>query len=196
MAAAALSLVPPIRVTCKSYERHTRRPLDFIAARRILWSPDNESGRYELDQRSYEMSKIAKGLMKRKFLFATLLALTMFGAVYGFAATLSVSSNALSAGNATLPSCQTGSPTSSYGLAYDSTLGSTGGYKVSSVTVSGLSAPCASKTVSVVLTDASNAQLATGSATIPAGGGSVAIASLTGSAPAASVAGVQIAING
>lgn len=142
------------------------------------------------------MTTFAKGLMKRKFLFATLLALTMFGAVYGFAATLSVSPNALSAGNASLPSCQTGSPTSSYGLTYDSTLGSAGGYKVSSVTVSGLSSACAAKTVSVVLTDSSNAQLATGNATIPAGGGSVAISSLTGTADASSVAGVQIAING
>ena len=142
------------------------------------------------------ITRTLKGLLKRRMLFATLLALTMFGAVYGFAATLSVSATALSAGNASLPSCQVGSPTSSYGLAYDSTVGTSGGYKVSSVTVSGLTAACASKTVSVVLTDSSNAQLATGSATIPAGGGSVAISSLTGTAPASSVSGVQIAING
>ena len=55
------------------------------------------------------IGKALKTMMKRRMLFATLLALTMFGAVYGFAATLSVSANALSAGNASLPSCQTGS---------------------------------------------------------------------------------------
>jgi len=142
------------------------------------------------------ISKALKGLMRRRMLFATLLALTMFGAVYGFAATLSVSATALSAGNASLPSCQTGSPTSSYGLTYDSSLGTSGGYKVSSVTVSGLSATCADKTVSVVLTDSSNTELANGNTTIPTGGGSVTISSLTGTADAANVAGVHVAING
>ena len=65
--------------------------------------------------------------------------------MYGFAATLNVGTNQLSAGNATVASCQaSGTPTGTYAVAYDSTLAS---YKVSSVTVTGIDAGCATKTV-------------------------------------------------
>jgi hypothetical protein len=141
------------------------------------------------------MTKLMKGLMKRRTLFATLLALTIFGAVYGFAATLNVSPSALSAGNASLPSCQgSTAPTTAYGLAYQTS--PSAGYYVTSVNVSGLNAACAGKTVSVVLTDSGNASLASGSITIPAGGGTATISSLTGSAAASGVANVNVAING
>ena len=87
------------------------------------------------------MSKSLKSLAKKKTLFALVLALTIFGAVYGFAATLNVGTNQLSAGNATVASCQaSGTPTGTYSVAYDSTLP---GYKVSGVTVTSLDAGCA-----------------------------------------------------
>ncbi len=141
------------------------------------------------------MSKVFSGLMKRRTLFATLLALTIFGAVYGFAATLNVSATALSAGNATLPSCQGATaPTTAYGLTYQGT--GTAGYYVTSVTVSGINSACAGKTASVVLTDSSNTSLASGSVAIPAGGGTATVSSLTGSALASSVQNVNVAING
>ena len=74
-----------------------------------------------------------KALAQKKTLFALVLALTIFGAVYGFAATLNVGSNQLSAGNASVASCQaSGTPTGTYTVAYDSTLS---GYSVSGVTV-------------------------------------------------------------
>ena len=47
------------------------------------------------------MTNALKALAKKKTLFALVLALTIFGAVYGFAATLNVGTNQLSAGNAT-----------------------------------------------------------------------------------------------
>ena len=50
------------------------------------------------------MQKLLTNLIKRKTLFALVLALTIFGAVYGFAATLNVGANTLSAGNATVAS--------------------------------------------------------------------------------------------
>jgi len=141
------------------------------------------------------MTKLIKGLMKRRVLFATLLALTIFGAVYGFAATLNVSPTALSAGNASLPSCQGATaPTTAYGLTYQSSPAA--GYYVTSVNVSGLNSACAGKTVSVVLTDSSNTSLASGNVAIPVGGGTATISSLTGSAIASSVANVNVAING
>jgi hypothetical protein len=136
-----------------------------------------------------------KAIAKKKTLFALMLALTIFGAVYGFAATLNVGTDQLSAGNATVASCQpAGTPaTGTYAVAYDSTLP---GYKVSGVTVTGLDAACASKPVSVTLTGTSAANLGTITGTVPAGGGSLV---LTPSAPAisaASVIGVSVAING
>ena len=58
------------------------------------------------------MTKTLKTLAKRRTIVAVVLALTIFGAVYGFAATLSVGTNTLSAGNASVASCQTtGTPT-------------------------------------------------------------------------------------
>jgi len=139
------------------------------------------------------MSKTMKALTQRKTLFALVLALTIFGAVYGFAATLNVGTNTLSAGNASVASCQaSGTPTGTYSVAYDSTLG---GYKVSGVTVTGLDTNCASKAISVTLTGTGNSNLATIAGTVPVGGGSLALT--PGSTiSAASVTGVSVAING
>ena len=139
------------------------------------------------------MTKALKALTQRKTLFALVLALTIFGAVYGFAATLNVGTNELSAGNATVASCQaSGTPTGTYSVAYDSSIT---GYKVSGVTVTGIDAGCASKTVSVTLTGAGGASLGSVSGTGPAGGGSLA---MTPGAviSAASVTGLSVAING
>jgi hypothetical protein len=142
------------------------------------------------------MTKALKTLAKRRAIFAILLALTIFGAVYGFAATLNVGANALSAGNAAVASCEsTGTPTGTYALAYDSTLP---GYKVSSVTVTGMDPACNGKTVSVTLTGASNASLASGSAVYSSTGSNttVSIPSLVGTPNATGVTGVSVAVNG
>jgi len=134
--------------------------------------------------------KTLKTLAKRRTVVALVLALTIFGAVYGFAATLSVGANTLSAGNASVASCETASATGTYTVAYDSTLG---GYKVATVNVTGIDAGCNTKNISVTLTGASNANLNTVSGTIA--GTSI---SLTPGATvsAALVTGVSIAING
>jgi len=138
------------------------------------------------------MRNSLKALMKKKTLFAFVLALTIFGAVYGFAATLSLNTNQLSAGNATVASCQTTTPMASYTVAYDSTLP---GYKVATVVVTSLDVACASKAVSVTLTGTSNALLQTVTGSVPVGGGAV---TLTPVAPvsAASVLGLSVAVNG
>ena len=96
------------------------------------------------------MKKTLKSLAKRRTVVAVVLALTVFGAVYGFAATLSVGANTLSAGNASVASCETtGTPTGTYTVAYDSTVP---GYKVATVTITGLDAGCANKAISATLT--------------------------------------------
>jgi hypothetical protein len=135
--------------------------------------------------------KALKALTQKKTLFAFVLALTIFGAVYGFAATLNVGSHTLSAGNASVDSCQaTGSPTGTYTVAYDSNLG---GYKVSGVTVTGIDAGCNGKSLSATLTGTNGANL--GSATGTISGTSLAVTP-SGTISAASVTGVSVAING
>jgi hypothetical protein len=139
------------------------------------------------------MTKAIAALAQKKTLFALVLALTIFGAVYGFAATLNVGTNQLSAGNATVASCQaSGTPTGTYTVAYDSSIS---GYKVSGVTVTGLDAGCASKAISVTLSGTSGTGLNTISGTVPVGGGTLALT--PGSVvDAKNVTRVAVAING
>ena len=140
------------------------------------------------------MSKAMKALAKRRTLFAAVLALTIFGAVYGFAATLNVGTNTLSAGNATVASCQvTGTPTGTYTTAYDT---ATAQYKVATVVVTGLDdTNCNGKSVSVTLTSATGGtNLATMTGLVPSSGNLTLTPGSTVSA--ASVTGVSVAING
>jgi hypothetical protein len=137
------------------------------------------------------MSKTMKALAKKKTLFALVLALTIFGAVYGFAATLNVGTNQLSAGNATVASCQaSGTPTGTYTVAYNASLSS---YAVSNVTVTGIDVACNGKTLSATLTGTAGASLGAVS-------GAIAGTSLTVAAPAnldaKNVTGISVAING
>jgi hypothetical protein len=132
-----------------------------------------------------------KALAQKKTLFAFVLALTIFGAVYGFAATLNVGSNQLSAGNASVASCQaSGTPTGTYTVAYDATITS---YAVSGVTVTGIDVGCNGKTLSATLTGTGGTSLGTVSGTIS--GTSLA---LTPAAhlDAKNVTGISVAING
>jgi hypothetical protein len=136
------------------------------------------------------MNKTLKSLAKRRTVVAVVLALTIFGAVYGFAATLSVGANTLSAGNASVASCESATALGTYTVAYDSTLG---GYKVATVNVTGIDAGCNTKNISVTLTGASNANLNTVSGTIA--GTSIALTP-GATVSAALVTGVSVAING
>ena len=141
------------------------------------------------------MSRI-KELARKRTVIVVVLALMLFGAVYGFAATLNVSAAQLSAGNASVGSCQAiGSPTGTYTIAYDA---SVPGYKVSGVTVTGMDPACDGKTVAVTLTGTANASIASGSAVYSSAGANtqVNVSSLVGTPTASSVLGVSVAVNG
>jgi hypothetical protein len=140
------------------------------------------------------MTKLLTNLIKRKTLFALVLALTIFGAVYGFAATLNVGANTLSAGNASVASCQqTGTPTGTYTIAYDTT---SAAYKISSVVVTGLDATnCSGKTVSVQLTNTAGTTLVGTQMTGTVSGTSLTLTPASTIA-ASAVGGVAVAING
>ena len=142
------------------------------------------------------MIKATKALAKRRTLYAVVLALTIFGAVYGFAATLNVGTNTLSAGNQAVLSCQAGTVTGTYTPAYTAT--APAGYKVSNIVLNGLDTTgtgCGSKAISVTLTDSSNAILGTFTGTVPTTGTSMSIAAGS-TIPVASVSGLNIAIDG
>jgi hypothetical protein len=137
------------------------------------------------------MSTVITGLLKKRVFFATIAAISIFGGVYGFAASLNVTSNNLSAGNATVAACQATSPNSTYTVAYDSSFG---GYKVASVVVTGIASTCNSLPISVDLTGTGNTSLTemTGNTGTS---GSVTLTP-SGSIHADAVTGVAVAING
>lgn len=79
------------------------------------------------------------------------------GGVYGFAATLGVTSDDLAAGSDAVNACDT-AVTVNYTVVYDATLP---GYKVDDVQVAGIdSVQCLNQEIQVTLTGAANADLA------------------------------------
>src|ERR671936_1190701 len=133
----------------------------------------------------------------RRVAVALLVAGLVFGAVYGLAASLGVSSKSLGAGNASVSACQAGTLTAGYAVTYDSTIP---GYKVGVVTVTGLDTTsatnCASKSFRITLTNSSNASLAEVTGTTPASGTSFTADFSSSGVAASSVTGVHLVISG
>src|SRR5215210_8094722 len=116
-----------------------------------------------------------------------------FGAVYGFAAALDVNAGNLQAGNQSVGSCDNG-VTTSYGTTYDASLP---GYKVSSVTVSGIDVACNGKTLLIVLTGAGSSSLASATrSSIASPSVTFTSADLSAQPSAALVSGVSAVISG
>jgi hypothetical protein len=135
-------------------------------------------------------------MAKARATAAVFLALMVFGATYSFAATLGLDTQALGAGNAVVTSCQaSGTPTGAYNTVYDPSLV---GYRITSVTVTGIDPSCNGKTVSVTLTNAANVALASGVGTYNSAGSNttLAISSLSAMPAAAAVGGLSVAVNG
>ena len=100
----------------------------------------------------------------RRALVASLLGLTVGGGVLASAASLSVTGNTLGAGTTVIASCDTDGVALKYahtyaGLPLSPGLGT---YRTSSVTVSGISAACVGKSISITLKDALGASLGFG----------------------------------
>ena len=133
--------------------------------------------------------------MKRALTAATI-GLLVFAGVYGFAASLSVTSDTLGAGNSTVAACQSTAVNVTYGPTYQSGLPA---YEATTVTVTGLveTAPkCGGKAIRVTLTGpgASNASLGEQTATLPTGAGTTQAFTFSG-VTAASVTGVHVVIS-
>jgi hypothetical protein len=135
----------------------------------------------------------------KRIALALLIGAIVFGAVYGLAASLGVSSKALGAGNSSVVACQSTTLTAGYAVLYDSSIP---GYKVGVLTVTGLDTTsgtnCASKAFRITLTGpgASNASLGEVTGTTPASGTSFTADFTSLGVSAASVTGVHITISG
>ena len=133
----------------------------------------------------------------RRVVVAVLVGAVVFVTVYGFAASLGVSSKSLGAGNSAVAACQAGTLTASYAVSYDSTLP---GYKVGVATVTGLDTTsptnCASKAFRITLTNSSNTSLAEVTGTTPASGTSFTADFSSSGVLASNVTGVHLVIAG
>ena len=99
--------------------------------------------------------------MKRNILIKLLAALTVGGLVFAMAATLSVSSGGVGAGDTTVASCDTDGVSTAYTTAWDAT---DKRYEITTVTVGGLADACDDKTIKVSLTDSTGASIGAGTA--------------------------------
>ena len=129
--------------------------------------------------------------MKRT-LIAVLAAVMTFGAVYGFAAGLNLTTESLGAADTTVAACQAGALTATYTSSYSA---STPGYSVGTVTVTGLAATCYAKAYRITLSGAANASLGEVTGTTPSSGASFA-ATFSPAVNAASITGIAVVISG
>jgi hypothetical protein len=128
-----------------------------------------------------------------KLLLATVMSVTVFGSVYGFAASLGVSTSGLGADNKVVASCGSGM-TFAYTTTYYSGLP---GYAVNGITLSSIPAGCYAKSLAVTFSDGSNAALGSQvTATLPsAATGSVSITPATNDIDASKVANVSVVVS-
>jgi hypothetical protein len=156
----------------------------------MLWSPDNESGRYETTRGVNDMRKIRNATRTTKMIFAAIAAVVVFAGTYGFAASLGLTTSGLGAGSAVVASCGTGIQ-AAYTTAYASGIS---GYAVSQVNLSSIPAACQSKSYRIQLTGASGVAVgAEMSGTLPAT--ATANIATSGNPDASLVTGVSVVIS-
>jgi hypothetical protein len=126
----------------------------------------------------------------KKLLVALVLGAAVFGAVFAFAASLTVNSKSLAAGSGTVAACSA-SAAVSYNSVYSSAIP---GYKVSTAPVTSAAA-CANMSYRVTLTGTAGASLGEVSGTLDATGAASPDFSAA-NVNAASVTGVSVVISG
>jgi hypothetical protein len=132
--------------------------------------------------------KLRTATMATKLVFATAAAGTVFAGVYGFAASLGITTSGLGAGSAVVAACGTGT-TVSYTTAYASAIS---GYSVTQVNLASIPAACLSKAYRIQLTGASGATVGSElSGTLPSSGTTATIAT-SGNPDASLVTGVSV----
>ena len=135
-------------------------------------------------------------MQAKKIVFGALFGLTLFGTAMGSAASLGgITAQGLGADDAIVASCDTDGVTTAYTTAYNTT--GSAGYKVATVTVSGLNNACDGAAIEVRLTGAAGASLESVSKTVESDAGSTSTSVTMGSSTLAeSVTGVHVVVSG
>jgi hypothetical protein len=137
------------------------------------------------------MRNIRNTTRTTKLVLAAIVASIVFAGVYGFAASLGLTSSGLGAGNAVVASCGTGI-NAAYTTAYSSSLP---GYSVSQVNLTSIPAACLSKAYRIQLTGAAGATVgAEMTGTLPASGTTANI-STSGNVDASAVTGISVVVS-
>jgi hypothetical protein len=137
------------------------------------------------------MRKFRHTTRTTKLVLAAVVASIVFAGVYGFAASLGLTSSGLGAGNAVVASCGTGI-NAAYTTAYSSSLP---GYSVSQVNLTTIPAACLSKAYRIQLTGAAGATVgAEMTGTLPASGTTANI-STSGNVDASAVTGISVVVS-
>ena len=137
------------------------------------------------------MHSIKRTTGRTKLVLAAVVASIIFAGVYGFAASLGLTSSGLGAGNAVVAACGTGI-NAAYTTAYSATLP---GYSVSQVNLTSIPAACLSKAYRIQLTGAGGAAVGSEmTGTLPASGTTANI-STSGNVDASAVTGISVVIS-
>jgi hypothetical protein len=137
------------------------------------------------------MRKLRNATLTTKLMLATAAAGTAFAGVYGFAASLGITTSGLGAGSAVVAACGSGT-TVSYTTAYASGIP---GYQVTQVNLASIPAGCLSKAYRIQLTGAAGAAIGSEmSGTLPASGMTATIPT-SGTPDASLVTGVSVTIS-
>jgi len=137
------------------------------------------------------MRKFRNTTRTTKLVLAAVVASIVFAGVYGFAASLGLTSSGLAAGNAVVAACGTGI-NAAYTTAYSSSLP---GYSVSQVNLTSIPAACLSKAYRIQLTGAAGATVgAEMTGTLPASGTTANI-STSGNVDASAVTGISVVVS-
>jgi hypothetical protein len=137
------------------------------------------------------MHSIKRATGRTKLVLAAVVASIVFAGVYGFAASLGLTSSGLGAGNAVVAACGTGI-NAAYTTAYSATLP---GYSVSQVNLTSIPAACLSKAYRIQLTGAGGAAVGSEmTGTLPASGTTANI-STSGNVDASAVTGISVVVS-
>lgn len=137
------------------------------------------------------MRKIRNTTRATKLVLAAVVSCIVFAGVYGFAASLGLTSSGLGAGNAVVAACGSGI-TAAYTTAYASAIP---GYSVSQVNLASIPAACLSKAYRIQLTGAAGAAVGSEmTGTLPASGTTANIAT-SGSVDASLVTGISVVVS-
>jgi len=137
------------------------------------------------------MHKFRTTTRTTKILVAAVVSSVIFAGVYGFAASLGLTSSGLGAGSAVVAACGTGI-NAAYSTTYSASIP---GYSVSQVNLSAIPAACLSKSYKIQLTGASGVAVGSEmSGTLPASGTTATIAT-SGTPDASLVTGVSVVIS-